>query len=111
MFRRYVELESSTVYVCVQPVCSRRHSPPCVCVCINVRVLYMRVYSQHLCRGDLLGDTALHVCARLNQTECMKLLLRVQPELVNYENQQGLTPLEAARDRHSELCVEMVWGS
>lgn len=64
--------------------------------------------SQRLNQGDVNGDTALHLCAQMNQTECMKLLLRVQPDLVNYENQQGLTALEMARERHAELCVEMV---
>ncbi|XP_041360699.1 arf-GAP with SH3 domain, ANK repeat and PH domain-containing protein 2-like [Gigantopelta aegis] len=54
------------------------------------------------------GNTALHLCAELNQTECMKLLLRSKPDLANIENKQGKTPLEVAKDNDNQLCVELV---
>ncbi|RUS77371.1 hypothetical protein EGW08_014851, partial [Elysia chlorotica] len=43
------------------------------------------------------GDTALHMCAELNHTECMKLLLRTRTDLCKAENNEGRTPLDVAR--------------
>ena len=54
------------------------------------------------------GNTALHLCAQLNKTECMKLMLRTRPDLANIENKAGKTPLELARDAGNQLCAELV---
>jgi Arf-GAP/SH3 domain/ANK repeat/PH domain-containing protein len=54
------------------------------------------------------GNTALHLCAQLNKTECMKLLLRTRPDLANIENKAGKTPLDIARENRFELCTELV---
>ena len=54
------------------------------------------------------GNTALHLCAQLNKTECMKLMLRTRPDLANIENKAGKTPLELAREAGNQLCAELV---
>lgn len=54
------------------------------------------------------GNTPLHLCAVLNQTECMKLLLRTRPELAKIENSDGKTPLEIAEEKGHELCSELL---
>jgi len=38
----------------------------------------------------------------------MKLLLRIQPDLVNIEDSTGLTPLEVAKEKGHDFCVELV---
>ncbi len=50
----------------------------------------------------------LHLCARSDKTEAMKLLLRVRPELAELESADGETPLDIARSMNYELCVELV---
>ncbi|KAL8610659.1 hypothetical protein ACOMHN_047228 [Nucella lapillus] len=54
------------------------------------------------------GNTALHLCAQLNKTECMKLLLRTRPDLANIENKAGKTPLDIAREAGYQLCTDLV---
>ncbi|KAK3708075.1 hypothetical protein RRG08_055788 [Elysia crispata] len=54
------------------------------------------------------GDTALHMCAELNHTECMKLLLRTRPDLCQVENNVGRTPLDVARMYNHQTCVELL---
>jgi ankyrin repeat protein len=64
--------------------------------------------SRELSRRAKNGNTALHLCAALDKPECMKLLLRSLPELVNYENHNGQTALEIAKSKKHELCVDLV---
>ncbi|XP_070209442.1 arf-GAP with SH3 domain, ANK repeat and PH domain-containing protein 1-like isoform X3 [Littorina saxatilis] len=54
------------------------------------------------------GNTALHMCASLNKTECMKLMLRTRPDLANIENKSGKTPLDMARDAGNQLCMDLL---
>ncbi|XP_025088851.1 arf-GAP with SH3 domain, ANK repeat and PH domain-containing protein 2-like isoform X2 [Pomacea canaliculata] len=54
------------------------------------------------------GDTALHLCAHYNKTECMKLLLRTRPDLANIQNKCGKTPLEIAMECNHQLCAELL---
>lgn len=54
------------------------------------------------------GNTVLHLCAQLNKTECMKLLLRTRPDLANIENKAKQTPLEIAREAGHQLCMELL---
>ena len=65
-------------------------------------------FSHDLGRTTKDGDTVLHQCARSNKTECMKLLLRVSPELCDLENAEGETALDIARSMNYDLCVELV---
>ncbi|XP_059176162.1 arf-GAP with SH3 domain, ANK repeat and PH domain-containing protein 2-like [Physella acuta] len=57
------------------------------------------------------GDTALHLCAQLNRTECMKLLLRTRPDLAKLENNMRETPLDIARKNNFNNCVELLTGA
>ncbi|CAG5126768.1 unnamed protein product, partial [Candidula unifasciata] len=54
------------------------------------------------------GDTALHLCAQLNRTECMKLLLRTRPDLAKVENRAGKTPLDVARMNKFDVCIDLL---
>ncbi|XP_071142681.1 arf-GAP with SH3 domain, ANK repeat and PH domain-containing protein 2-like isoform X3 [Mytilus edulis] len=54
------------------------------------------------------GNTALHVCSLLNKTECMKLILRTQPELANVENNDSQTPLDIAKENNHEICIDLL---
>jgi ankyrin repeat protein len=74
---------------------------PLKCCC----VIYV---SRELSRRSKDGNTALHLCAELDKPECMKLLLRSLPELVNFENYSRQTPLEIAKSKKHELCVDLV---
>ena len=65
-------------------------------------------FSKHLHNSTYSGETVLHTCARLNQTECMKLLLRLAPDLVNDESLNGKTALELAKDKGYQICVDLV---
>ena len=64
-------------------------------------------FSHDLGRTTKDGDTVLHLCSRSNKTECMKLLLRVCPELCEIENADGETALDIARSMNYDLCVEL----
>ncbi|KAL5013645.1 hypothetical protein ScPMuIL_007915, partial [Solemya velum] len=57
------------------------------------------------------GNTALHLCAELNRTECMKLLLRTKPDLAALENKLGQTAMEIAKDKNNQLAVELLNGA
>ncbi|CAL1536476.1 unnamed protein product [Lymnaea stagnalis] len=57
------------------------------------------------------GDTALHICAALNRTECMKLLLRTRPDLAKLENNAGQTALDVARAHNYQTCTELLTGA
>ncbi len=65
-------------------------------------------FSQYLDRTTKDGDTVLHLCARGNKTECMKLLLRVKPELCDIETADGETAHDIARSMGYDLCVDLV---
>ena len=65
------------------------------------------IFSHDLGRTTKDGDTVLHLCSRSNKTECMKLLLRVCPELCEIENADGETALDIARSMNYDLCVEL----
>ncbi|XP_060068133.1 arfGAP with SH3 domain, ANK repeat and PH domain-containing protein-like [Ylistrum balloti] len=54
------------------------------------------------------GNTALHICALGNKSECMKLLLRTKPELANVENSDGKTALDIARENDFQLCADLL---
>ena len=68
----------------------------------------MNFFSQSLTRRDNNGNNILHVCARLNRVECLKLVLRVQPDAVRHENAHAQTPLDIAEKLGHNLCVELV---
>ena len=57
---------------------------------------------------DLQGDTALHVAAKHNQGEAMKLILRANTTLASVTNKLSKTPLDLAKDNGSDLCMELV---
>ncbi|XP_074657096.1 arf-GAP with SH3 domain, ANK repeat and PH domain-containing protein 1-like isoform X2 [Tubulanus polymorphus] len=59
-------------------------------------------------RVDRHGNTVLHVCARYNRTECMKLVLRSRPQLVPLENANGQTAADISRENNSEICLELL---
>ena len=85
---------------------------PFICLCPSSPWLNDR-FATNLHSGSLDkkthdGNTALHLCAQLNKTECMKLMLRTRPDLANIENKAGKTPLELARDAGNQLCAELV---
>ena len=65
-------------------------------------------FSRNLEKKAKDGSTALHLCAQHNQTECMKLLLRLSPELVEIENANNQTAMDIAREMGHESCVELV---
>ena len=54
------------------------------------------------------GNSALHLCSLLNKTECMKLILRTQPELARVENNNGHTPLDIAKENTHEICIDLL---
>ena len=54
------------------------------------------------------GDTALHLCARLNRVDCLKLLLRVKTDLVPVKNAAGQTALDIAIAEEHDSCAELV---
>ncbi|CAH1775687.1 unnamed protein product [Owenia fusiformis] len=64
--------------------------------------------SETLKRTTTDGNTALHLCALYRQTECMKLLLRVKPDLAVLENNSGKTALDIARKNGNQLCIDML---
>lgn len=66
--------------------------------------------SQELDRQTFEGNTALHLCALEDKSECMKLLLRANPELVSQTNGQGMTALTIATERNSRMCPVLVCG-
>lgn len=45
---------------------------------------------------DRTGKTALHYCAENTGPECVQLLLRVDPDMVNVADEEGYTPLHLA---------------
>uniref|UniRef100_H2Y6Q9 Uncharacterized protein n=1 Tax=Ciona savignyi TaxID=51511 RepID=H2Y6Q9_CIOSA len=53
------------------------------------------------------GNTALHLCAEMNQTECMKLLLRSKAK-TDIENARGETALQVSRRMNNGGCVEIL---
>lgn len=54
------------------------------------------------------GNTALHLCAQLNKSECMKLLLRTKPDMATLANKAGQTALEIAKENNHQLCAELL---
>ncbi|RUS78920.1 hypothetical protein EGW08_013333, partial [Elysia chlorotica] len=48
------------------------------------------------------------MCAELNHTECMKLLLRTRTDLCKVENNEGRTPLDVARMYNHQTCIELL---
>lgn len=53
------------------------------------------------------GDSALHMAALHDKTECMKLLLRSGADPVLH-NAQDKTPLDIAQERGHSSCEELV---
>nr|CAB3222743.1 zinc finger protein ArfGAP-11 [Phallusia mammillata] len=53
------------------------------------------------------GNTALHICAELNKTECMKLLLRSKAK-TDLVNNNGDTALAIAKQNNHLACVELL---
>ena len=64
--------------------------------------------SQDLGRRTIDGNTALHLCVLENKTDCMKLLLRAQPDLKNYGNVAGQTALDVATSLGHSVCLELL---
>ncbi|XP_046549057.1 LOW QUALITY PROTEIN: arf-GAP with SH3 domain, ANK repeat and PH domain-containing protein 2-like [Haliotis rubra] len=54
------------------------------------------------------GNTALHLCAELDRTECLKLLLRTRPDLANIENKSGKTAMDLAKEHNNHHCAELL---
>ena len=54
------------------------------------------------------GNTSLHLSAQMNQTECMKLLLRTKPDIAHIKNNEGQTALDIATEKGYQLCAELV---
>ncbi|ESO83203.1 hypothetical protein LOTGIDRAFT_179801 [Lottia gigantea] len=71
-------------------------------------LLQREVPSGSLDKRNADGDSALHLCSQLNQTECMKLLLRTRPDLAKVENKNGETPLDVAQELNHQLCIELI---
>ncbi|KAJ8321870.1 hypothetical protein KUTeg_000341 [Tegillarca granosa] len=57
------------------------------------------------------GNTALHLCALENKTECLKLLLRTKPDLANKENSEHKTPLDISRECKHQLCCDLLMAA
>ncbi|XP_064651827.1 arf-GAP with SH3 domain, ANK repeat and PH domain-containing protein 2-like isoform X4 [Lineus longissimus] len=64
--------------------------------------------SNDLERTTKLGDTALHICAKYNRTECMKLLLRTKMHIVTLQNGNGQTALDIATEYGFDTCIELL---
>ena len=64
--------------------------------------------SQHLSTPMRDGSTALHLCAAHDKIECMKLLLRLRPDLCEVENGDGQTALDIARQYDHQVCIDIV---
>ncbi|XP_024083772.1 arfGAP with SH3 domain, ANK repeat and PH domain-containing protein isoform X1 [Cimex lectularius] len=58
-------------------------------------------------QGDKGGDSALHLCALHDKTECMKLLLRSGADPILH-NVQDKTPLDIAQERGNRACEELI---
>lgn len=62
------------------------------------------------------GDTALHLCAKHDKSEAMKLLLRASADPM-LRNKMDKTPLDIAQEYGHHTCKELVnvayllWGS
>ncbi|XP_029635615.1 arf-GAP with SH3 domain, ANK repeat and PH domain-containing protein 2 isoform X4 [Octopus sinensis] len=54
------------------------------------------------------GNTALHLCAQLNKSECIKLILRTKPDMASLENIAGQAPLDIAIENNHQLCAELI---
>ena len=54
------------------------------------------------------GNTPLHLCAQMNKSECMKLLLRTKPDIAHIKNNAGQTALDIAAEKNYQLCAELV---
>ena len=76
--------------------------------CVLLFQVFPWYFSQHLQRVDSDGHTALHVCAQYQQSECLKLLLRVRPDLADIENLEGQTALDIAKEQNNDLCMELL---
>ncbi|XP_022247586.1 arfGAP with SH3 domain, ANK repeat and PH domain-containing protein-like isoform X2 [Limulus polyphemus] len=63
--------------------------------------------SKNLDKQTSQGNTALHICALHNKTECMKLLLRssANPHLKNVD---GKSPLDLAKEMNFSACIELL---
>ena len=66
------------------------------------------VYRNSLVRQTKDGNTSLHLSAQMNQTECMKLLLRTKPDIAHIKNNEGHTALDIATEKGYQLCAELV---
>lgn len=58
-------------------------------------------------RTTIDGETALHLCARHDRAEAMKLLLRAGAD-PTHRNKQDKTPLDIAQEMGHHTCKELV---
>lgn len=58
-------------------------------------------------RTTIDGETALHLCARHDRAEAMKLLLRAGADPI-HRNKQDKTPLDIAQEMGHHTCKELV---
>jgi len=58
-------------------------------------------------RTTIDGETALHLCARHDRAEAMKLLLRAGAD-PSHRNKQDKTPLDIAQEMGHHTCKELV---
>ena len=63
--------------------------------------------SQLLDKATVSGMTALHLCAAIDRTEPMKLLLKANAD-INLKDINGRTPLQIARQLGHHACQELV---
>ncbi|XP_055328345.1 arfGAP with SH3 domain, ANK repeat and PH domain-containing protein-like isoform X2 [Paramacrobiotus metropolitanus] len=63
--------------------------------------------SRSINRVDRNGNTPLHICADLNRTESMKLLLKAAAEL-DVRNHVGETPLDIAHRKRHSRCIDLL---
>ena len=85
--------------------------------CIDTSVLTMKFTRKEIMMSELLadedkqagkfvGDTALHICCKLEHIDCVRMILRlcdVTAEL-NVSNAQQLLPLQCTSNKKVHLC-------
>lgn len=85
----------------------------CSCILLICKISFIAncfaayTNSKNLDKQNMDGDSAMHICARYNQPECMRLLLRSGCKW-NAENRDGRTPLDIAREKGFRMCEELV---
>ena len=64
--------------------------------------------SQHVIQKDSDGNTPLHVAARCGKLNCMKLLLLKTSAEFNFQNAEGKTPKDVAKECNFEDIVDLL---